>query len=159
MAIRKILTDNDPTLRKKSREITAFNTRLHQLLDDMAETMAQANGAGLAAVQVGVLRRVVLVDAGDGVVELINPQIIEASEEKQCGTEGCLSFPGIYGTVERPMQVTVKAQDRNGDFFEMTGEELKARAFCHELDHLDGILFKDHATEIFEASDDEDEDA
>jgi len=157
MAIRKILTDNDPMLRDKSREVTEFNKRLHQLLDDMTETMELANGVGLAAVQVGVLRRVVLVDAGDddGVIELINPKIIEVSDEKQCGSEGCLSYPGIYGTVERPMCVTVRAQNRNGDFFEVSGEELKARAFCHELDHLEGIIFQDHATEIFEVGDDD----
>jgi len=156
MAIRNIITDDDPMLRKKSREVTVFNARLHQLLDDMAETMAEACGAGLAAVQVGVLRRVALVDAGDGLVELINPEIIGTSEEIQSGAEGCLSFPGWIGTVERPMSVTVRAQDRHGNPIEITGEGLKARAFCHELDHLDGVLFQDHATDLYELSDDDD---
>jgi len=166
MAIRNILT-GDPMLRMKSREVTVFDTRLHQLLDDMADTMRDAHGVGLAAVQVGVLRRVTIVDMGkngkgedepeENIVELINPVIIEISEEKQCGTEGCLSYPGLMGTVERPMRVRVRAQDRHGNLFEVTGEELSARAFCHELDHMDGVIFQDHATELFELNGDNDE--
>ena len=159
MAIRNILKDGDPMLRKKSREITVFNGRLHQLLDDMAETMADVSGAGLAAVQVGVLRRVAIVNAGDGLVELVNPVMVDTSEEIQIGAEGCLSLPGWFGTVERPLKVTVQAQDRHGNLIEVTGEELKARALCHELDHLDGIMFQDYADDLYEIShDDEDED-
>ena len=150
MALRNIIKDGDPILLKKSRMVTVFDARLHQLLDDMAETMAAANGAGLAGAQVGVLRRVCLVDAGDGVVELINPKIIGMSEELQTGAEGCLSFPGKYGLVTRPLQVTVQAQNRHGDLFEITGEELKARAFCHEIDHLDGKIFLELVTEMLE---------
>ena len=150
MAIRNILQDNDPMLRKKSREVTVFDARLHQLLDDMAQTMASVDGAGLAAVQGGVLRRAALVDAGDGLVELVNPEIIHFSEEIQSGAEGCLSLPGWIGTVERPLQVTVRAQDRHGNLIEVTGEELKSRALCHEIDHLDGVLFQDRASDLYE---------
>lgn len=149
MAIREIIQDEDPALRKKSRAVENFDARLWALLDDMAETMEDANGVGLAACQVGVLRRVVLVDTGEGVVELINPEITESSGE-QTGNEGCLSFVGIYGEITRPNIVTVKAQDRHGKTFTLTGEGLTARAFCHELEHLDGILFIDHTTELFE---------
>jgi len=153
-------------LRMKSREVTVFDGRLHQLLGDMAETMREARGVGLAGVQVGVLRRVAIVDMGkdgedgyeENIVELINPVIAGKSEELQCGTEGCLSYPGLMGTVERPLRVTVRAQDRHGNLFEVTGEELSARAFCHELDHMDGVIFQDHATELFELNEDEDED-
>ena len=151
MALRNIIKDGDPALLKKSRVITVFDSRLHQLLDDMAETMEDANGAGLAAVQVGVIRRVCIVDVGDGIVELINPKIIAASSEVQTGPEGCLSFPGLYGTVTRPVKVTVEAQDRYGDPFTVEGEGLKTRALCHEIDHLDGIVFRTHATELFSA--------
>ena len=151
MALRNIIKDGDPALLKKSRVITVFDSRLHQLLDDMAETMEDANGAGLAAVQVGVMRRVCIVDVGDGIVELINPKITEASSEVQTGPEGCLSFPGLYGTVTRPVKVTVEAQDRYGDLFTVEGEGLKTRALCHEIDHLDGIVFRTHATELFSA--------
>ena len=157
MALRNIIQDGDAILLKKSRKVTVFDPRLHQLLDDMAETMAAANGAGLAGVQVGVLRRVCLVDAGDGLVELVNPKIISWSEESQTGAEGCLSFPGKYGLVTRPMQVTVQAQTRHGDLFEITGEGLKARAFCHEIDHLDGKVFLELVTEMLE--DDVDDEA
>ena len=158
MAIRNILQDGDPMLRKKSREVTVFNERLHQLLDDMAETMASVSGAGLAAVQVGVLRRVAIVNAGDELIELVNPVMIDTSEEIQSGIEGCLSLPGWYGTVERPLRVTVQAQDRHGNLIEVVGEEFKARAICHELDHLDGVMFHDHATDLCEILDDEDAD-
>ena len=145
MALRIIVTGEDPILRKKSREVTVFDERLHQLLDDMYQTMEEASGVGLAAVQVGVLRRVVVVDVGEGKIELINPVIVDRSEEKICMTEGCLSFPDESGLVERPKSVTVQALDRRGDLFTITGEDLLARALCHEVDHLDGIVYKDHA--------------
>jgi peptide deformylase len=159
MAIRNILTDDDPILRKQSRDVVVFDERLHQLLDDMAETMALANGAGLAAPQVGILRRVAIVDVGDedGLVEIINPEIIKSSREIQSGLEGCLSFPGWYGTVERPMKVKVRAQDRHGNLIEVKGEELKARALCHEIDHLNGILFQKYAQDLHELLPDEEE--
>lgn len=142
MALRTIVKNDDPALRKICRPVEKFDERLHELLLDMAETMHDADGVGLAAPQVGILRRIAVVDVGDGLVELINPQIV-AKEGEQVGSEGCLSFPGRFGTVKRPMKVTVKAQDRNGNFFEIEGTELKARAFCHELDHLDGVVFLD----------------
>ena len=147
MALRHILTQGDPTLNKKCRPVTDFNARLHQLLDDMADTLAEANGVGLAAPQVGILRRAVLVletNVPEGedeyVIELINPEIIETSGE-QGGPEGCLSVPGEYGLVKRPMNVRVRAQDRFGEWFEVEGTGLTARCFCHEIDHLEGILF------------------
>jgi peptide deformylase len=157
MAIRTIRKWNDSILHKKSRDVTAFDRRLHQLLDDMADTMREANGVGLAAVQVGALRRVVTIDVGDGVVELINPVITETSEETIDMAEGCLSFPGQQGMVERPKRVTVEAFDRNGEPFTITGEDLLARALCHEIDHTNGIVYLDIATEILEDEDDEDE--
>ena len=144
MAKRQLVLSPDELLRKKSREVTTFDARLHQLLDDMAETMKTADGVGLAAPQIGVLRRAVIVDVGDGVIELINPKIIQHSGEQR-DAEGCLSCPGEYGIVERPMHVVVEAQDRHGKKFTIEGEELKARAFCHEIDHLDGIIFKKRA--------------
>lgn len=147
MALRNILTKEQPGLYKKCRPVTEFNGRLHQLLDDMAETLAQANGVGLAAPQVGVLRRVVIVietnvpeEEGEYVIELINPEIIESSGE-QNGPEGCLSVPGEFGLVKRPMNVKVRAQNRFGEWFEVEGTGLTARCFCHELDHLEGIVF------------------
>ena len=145
MGLRKILTDKDPALHKVCRPVEKFDGRLHRLLDDMKETLADANGLGLAAPQVGSLRRVVLVDTGDEVLELINPSLLETSGE-QVGAEGCLSVPGKYGLVKRPNYAKVRAQDRNGNWFEAEGEELIARCFCHELDHLDGILY----TEVME---------
>lgn len=149
MAIRQMVYEGDELLRKTSREVTVFDQKLWTLLDDMAETMAKEQGVGLAGVQVGILRRVVVIDVGEGRIELVNPVIVRSSGS-QMDSEGCLSFPGQYGMVERPDQVTVKAQDRHGKFFEMTGTGLLARAFCHELDHLDGIVFKDRATEMLE---------
>ena len=147
MALRNILTKEQPGLYKKCRPVTDFNPRLHQLLDDMRETMINANGVGLAAPQVGVLRRAVLVietNVPEGekeqIIELINPEILEVSGE-QDGPEGCLSVPGEYGLVKRPMTVRVRAQDRNGEWFEAEGTGLTARCFCHEIDHLDGIVF------------------
>ena len=149
MALRNILTQEDPALRKKSREVTAFNQRLHQLLDDMTETLMYADGVGLAAPQVGVLRRVALVletnvpeNENPVLIELINPVVIEETGE-QHEAEGCLSVPGEYGIVMRPATVKVRAQDRFGQIFEVSGEGLTARCFCHEIDHLDGILFTD----------------
>lgn len=152
MAMRNILTGDEPRLRKKSRPVTEFNDRLHELLDDMRETLLKADGVGLAAPQVGVLRRVVLVldinieaeNDEDKLIELVNPEIIEVSGE-QTGAEGCLSFPGQYGIVTRPDTVTVKAQDRYGKEFTVTGFGLTGRCFCHEIDHLDGIVFLDRA--------------
>lgn len=147
MATRNIVTKEEPLLYKKSRPVKAFDARLHQLLDDMAETLLSSGGVGLAAPQVGVLRRAVLVietNVPEGeeekLIELINPEIIESSGE-QYGAEGCLSFPDEYGLVRRPMDVTVRAQDRNGDFFTISGTGLTARCFCHEIDHLDGVVF------------------
>ena len=140
MGLRKILTDKDPALHKTCKPVTNFDAKLHKLLDDMAETLAEANGVGLAAPQVGILRRVVIVDVGDEIVELINPTMLETDGE-QVGAEGCLSVPGKYGVVKRPYYAKVRAQDRNGEWFEVEGEELIARCFCHELDHLDGIVY------------------
>ena len=151
MATRKILPSSEPALHKKCRQVTAFDERLHTLLDDMRETLLEADGVGLAAPQVGILRRAVLVletNVPEGtepyVVELINPEIIERSGE-QNGPEGCLSLPGEWGLVTRPMEVRVRAQDREGKTFELSGTGLTARAFCHELDHLDGVVFTDGA--------------
>ncbi len=154
--VRKILTFGDETLRKISKPMQKFDLRLWLLLRDMADTMNKAEGVGLAAPQVGILRRVVVIDVGDenGLIELINPEII-AQEGEQEGSEGCLSAPGRRGYVKRPNKVTVRAQDRKGKFFEITGEGLLARAFCHELDHLDGILYSDK--EEYEIKDDEEE--
>ncbi len=140
MGLRRIFTDKDPALHKVCRPVTKFDRRLHSLLDDMKETLADAAGVGLAAPQVGILRRVVVVDTGEEILELVNPVILETSGEQE-GQEGCLSVPGKYGIVKRPMNVKVRAQDRNGNWFEAEGEELIARCFCHELDHLDGILY------------------
>jgi len=143
MGLRKILTDKDPALHKVCKPVVNFDSRLFKLLDDMRETLIESNGVGLAAPQVGILRRVVLVDVGmdeNEIVEFINPELIETDGE-QYGAEGCLSVPGKYGLVKRPMYAKVRAQDRNGDWFEAEGEELIARCFCHELDHLDGIVY------------------
>lgn len=140
MGLRKILTDAEPALHKVCRPVTAFDFRLHKLLKDMEETLIDSGGVGLAAPQVGILKRVVLVDTGEEILELINPTLVETSGE-QIGAEGCLSVPGKYGIVKRPNYAKVRAQDRNGDWFEAEGEELIARCFCHELDHLDGIIY------------------
>ena len=145
MGLRKILTVKEPSLHKMCRPVEKFDGKLHKLLDDMKETLLDAGGVGLAAPQVGILRRVVVVDTGEEILELINPELLETSGE-QVGAEGCLSVPGKYGLVKRPMVARVRAQDRNGDFFEAEGEELIARCFCHEIDHLDGIVY----TEVME---------
>lgn len=143
MGIRNIVKVGDDILRKKSRPVERFDAKLHRLLEDMAETMYKAEGVGLAAVQVGILRRIVVIDCGDGLLELVNPEIIK-SEGEQEDVEGCLSVPGRNGITRRPMKVTVKAQDRDGNWCVYQGEGLKARCFCHELDHLDGVLFTDN---------------
>ena len=145
MALRKIVEQGEDCLTKVCRPVTAFNGRLHQLLDDMAETLAEANGAGLAAPQVGVLRRVCLVldEETEEYLELINPEIL-SQEGQQTGLEGCLSVPGKWGMVTRPAKVRVRAQDRYGDWFEAEGTELTARAFCHEIEHLDGHMYTEH---------------
>ena len=147
MALRTIVLEGDSVLHKHCRPVTNFDERLHQLIDDMRETLIGSDGVGLAAPQVGILRRVVLVletNVPEGedpyIIELINPEIVESSGS-QNGPEGCLSVPGRFGLVERPMDVTVRAQDRNGNSFEVKGHELTARAFCHELDHLEGKMF------------------
>ena len=149
MALRTIVLEGDSCLTKVCRPVTAFNGRLHQLLDDMAETLADANGAGLAAPQVGILRRVCLVldEANECYLELVNPEIIK-TEGKQSGLEGCLSVPGKFAVVERPNIVRVRAQDRDGAFFEVEDEALTARCFCHEIEHLDGHLFVEHTDHL-----------
>lgn len=145
MAIRNIVKIGDPVLRKKSRKVENFDQKLWTLLDDMKDTLDLAQGAGLAAVQVGVLRRVVIVDIDDGkgLMELINPEIVEVSEETEKTEEGCLSLPGQWGVVERPVTVVVRAQNREGKWCMYKGEGLRARCFCHELDHLEGHVFTD----------------
>ena len=143
MALRNIVKIGDPILSKKSRKVEDFNEKLSTLIDDMKETMYQAQGVGLAAVQVGVLKRVIIIDVGDGFVELVNPEIVSVSKNRQCEVEGCLSLPGENYYTDRPMEVTVKGQDRNGKWQLFKGYGLKARAYCHEIDHLDGLTIKD----------------
>ena len=145
MGLRKILTDREPALHKTCKPVVNFDARLHKLLDDMRETLLDSGGVGLAAPQIGILRRVVLVDNGEEILELVNPTLVETDGE-QVGAEGCLSVPGKYGLVKRPYYAKVRAQDRNGEWFEAEGEELIGRCFCHELDHLDGIVY----TEVME---------
>ena len=145
MALRNIFTDKESALHKTCRPVTDFDKRLHILLNDMRDTLLDSGGVGLAAPQVGILRRVVLVDTGEEILELINPTLVETDGEQE-GAEGCLSVPGKYGLVKRPYYAKVRAQDRHGNWYEAEGEELIARCFCHELDHLDGILY----TEIME---------
>ena len=145
MGLRKILTDKDPALHKVCKPVEKFDWRLHKLLDDMRDTLIESNGVGLAAPQVGILRRVVLVDTGEEILELVNPVMLETDGE-DVGPEGCLSVPGKYGLVKRPYYAKVRAQDRFGDWYEAEGEELIARCFCHQLDHLDGIVY----TEVME---------
>ena len=140
MGLRKILTDKEPALHKVCKPVEQFDWKLHKLLKDMQDTLIDSNGVGLAAPQVGILRRVVLVDTGEEILELINPVLVETDGE-QVGPEGCLSVPGKYGLVKRPYYAKVRAQDRDGNWFEAEGEELIGRCFCHELDHLDGILY------------------
>lgn len=148
MALRKIVLQGDESLTKVCRPVTDFNSRLHTLLDDMTETLLDSGGVGLAAPQVGILRRVCVVqNEDDEVIELINPEIIY-TEGEQTGLEGCLSVPGKYGIVTRPEVVRVRAQDRNGDFFEVEDSDLTARCFCHEIEHLDGHLFVEHTDHL-----------
>lgn len=149
MALRKILNRKDPVLAKVSHPVTKFDEKLHDLLDDMRETLIDSQGVGLAAPQIGILRRVVLViNAEEEILELINPEIV-FTEGEQTGFEGCLSVPGLYGEVTRPYRVRVKAQDRNGNFFEVEDVELTARCFCHECEHLDGHLFTEHTDRLY----------
>jgi peptide deformylase len=168
MALRNIIKVGDATLTKKSRKVTDFNKRLWELLDDMRDTMIEANGTGLAAPQVGILRRAALVasivprdedsvvegeedeEEEEIIIELINPEIIEVNGE-QTGLEGCLSLPGVWGIVTRPMRVKVRAQDRYGEYFEAEGEGLTARAFCHEIAHLNGEMFTEVADKILDS--------
>ena len=145
MGLRRILTVEESALHKVCKPVTEFDSKLHKLLNDMRETLIDSGGVGLAAPQVGILRRVVVVDTGEEILELVNPTLLETSGE-QIGAEGCLSVPGKYGLVKRPYYATVRAQDRDGNWFECEGEELIARCFCHELDHLDGIIY----TEVME---------
>lgn len=147
MAILNIVKEGDPTLRKICRPVTEITPRILQLLDDMKETLTDANGAGLAAPQVGILRRICVVDNGEEILELINPEIIAAEGEQQ-EVEGCLSVPDVWGITDRPAKVTVKALNRRGEEFTAKGEGLVARCFCHEIDHLDGKLFTDNAVHI-----------
>ena len=145
MGLRRILTDKEPALHKTCKPVVNFDAKLHKLLDDMRETLLDSGGVGLAAPQIGILRRVVLVDNGEEILELVNPTLLETDGE-QVGPEGCLSVPGKYGLVKRPYYAKVRAQDRDGNWYEADGEELTARCFCHELDHLDGIIY----TEVME---------
>ena len=149
MAIRIIVREGDEILRKKCRPVEKFDQKLWQLLDDMAETMHAADGVGLAGPQVGMLRRVVVMDVGDGVIEMINPEIVSTDGEQE-GPEGCLSCPGEQWMVKRHMHAVARALDRHGNQIQVEGEGLLARCICHEIDHLDGILFKDKGTPIVE---------
>ena len=153
MALRKMRYRDDEVLYKKCKEVKNFDKKLEILLDDMYETMQKSNGVGLAAPQIGILKRVAVIDIGEGRIELINPEIIEKSGS-QTGNEGCLSFPGVWGEVERPMYVKVKASDRNGKEFVIEGEELLARAICHECDHLDGVVFTSHVIKFVDLDED-----
>ena len=149
MALREILIQGDPVLTKTCRPVEKFDRKLHDLLDDLKETLSDSGGVGLAAPQIGILRRVVVVeDRDDHMLELVNPVIV-SQEGEQNGWEGCLSVPGKYGMVQRPCLVTVRAQDRDGNFFEASGEDLVARCFCHELEHLDGHLFVEHTDRLY----------
>ncbi len=156
MAIRKIREIGDSCLKKKCREVEKFDSKLHALLDDMQDTMLLANGVGLAAPQVGILRRVVVIDLGEenGILELVNP-VITHTEGSVTDTEGCLSVPGKAGEVTRPQKATVRAFDRDGNEFEFTGEDLYARCICHECDHLDGVLYVEKAEKVFDLNQNE----
>ncbi len=149
MAIRNIRKDGDEVLRKRSREVDEINDKILVLLKDMADTMYNADGAGLAAPQVGVLKRIVVIDIGEGLVELINP-VIKTESGQQTTIEGCLSIPGIWGEVERPAHVVVEALNSKGEKIVIEGKDFMAQALCHEIDHLDGILFKDKVTRILD---------
>lgn len=153
MAIREIRTEGDPCLAKVCRVVDKFDDRLHILLDDMKDTLKKANGVGLAAPQVGILKRVVIIDTGEEMVELVNP-VLTHTEGSYIDAEGCLSVPGKAGNVERPMKATCKAQNRFGEEFEFSGEELYAKCICHELDHLDGILYTSKVIEWLDMEED-----
>lgn len=158
MALRNIVKDGDPVLLKHCKPVEKFDSRLGELLDDMADTMYKAEGLGLAAPQVGIIRRAVVIDVSEdrsGLVELVNPEIIYRSDETQYGTEGCLSFPNLYGYVTRPKTVKFRAQDRHGEFYEMEVSDLFARAVCHELDHLDGRVLPDNIEAPYEPKEEE----
>ena len=156
MALRKMVYIEDDLLRKKSRPVDKFDEKLHKLLDDMAETRYHANGVGLAAPQIAVLRRIVVMDCGDGLIEMINPEILE-TEGEQDGPEGCLSVPGRRGMVKRPMVVRARFQDRNGEWYEIEADELLARCIMHETDHLNGQLYVDIMSREIFAEDEEEE--
>ena len=149
MALRNIIKEGDPVLNKKCRPVEKFDSRLHMLLDDMHDTMYNADGVGLAAPQVGILRCALVIDIGEGLIELVNPKIIMKSGE-QHEQEGCLSCPGEYGITVRPKYVKVKGQDRFGNDVTYEGSDLLARALCHEIGHLNGVLFKAHVTEMLQ---------
>ena len=149
MALRNIVKDGDPILTKVCRPVEKFDHKLEVLLDDMYETMQDADGVGIAGPQVGMMRRLCVIDVGEGRLDLVNPEIIETSGT-QDGVEGCLSFPGEYGMVERPNHVKVRAQNKNGEWYEVEGEELLARALCHEIDHLNGIYFVKRASRMID---------
>ncbi|MFM1650629.1 peptide deformylase [Brevibacillus sp. B_LB10_24] len=156
MAIRTIVKHPDPILREKSKEVTKFNANLHKLLDDMAETMYENDGVGLAAPQIGILKRAIVMDCGDGLIEVVNPEIVEhKGEQKENYPEGCLSIPGLRGDVRRHKWVKLRGQDRNGNPFEMEAEDLLSRCAQHEIDHLNGVLFIDIADRVYPISKDE----
>lgn len=159
MAIRKIVLHPDPILKEKAKKVTKFNERLHKLLDDMAETMYDAPGVGLAAPQVGISKRVIVVDDGNGLIEVVNPELHDMEGEQLDPPEGCLSIPGLLGDVRRAQKVRVTGQDRYGKPFEMVAEGFLARIFQHEVDHLNGILFIDVADRVYEARSEEGESA
>ena len=154
MAIRNIVTLGDDVLTKKCRPVEKFDERLIALVEDLFDTLYESGGAGLAAPQVGVLRRVAVIDIDENPIELVNPEIV-SREGSQTGAEGCLSNPGKYGIVTRPQKVTVRAQDRFGEWHEYTGEDLLARAFCHETEHLDGKMFMELVSEWIEVSEED----
>lgn len=152
MSIRLIVKHPDSVLRERAQEVTKFNANLHKLLDDMADTMYDAEGVGLAAPQVGILKRVIVVDVGDdhGLIEMVNPEIV-TTEGEQLGPEGCLSIPGLQGDVRRANRIVIKGLDRNGNPIQYEAEEFLSRAFQHEVDHLNGVLFVDLAQSVYEA--------
>ena len=152
MAIRRVVKQGDPILRKRSREIIEINQRIIEIIEDMTETLYKENGIGIAAPQIGILKRIVVIDQGDGPIELINPVMLSCEGEQE-GTEGCLSVPGEFGLVRRPACVRIKALNRKGKRVELIGDGMLARAFCHEIDHLDGKLFVDIATEMYSQED------
>lgn len=155
MAIRNITKDGDPVLKKICKSVEKFDNRLAILLDDMADTMYDAEGVGLAGPQVGIIRRVVVIDVGEGLFELINPEIIAISEDTQYGTEGCLSYPGLYGYITRPKTVKFRAQNRFGEWYEKEVSDLFARCVCHELNHLDGVTLPDNIEAPYVPEEDE----